>query len=122
MSDVWSQIVAEALKRGLEVSKGAIPGAKLRQLIARIAPQYGEQYPPAGHEDAKLGAFLNRFNSLLLVLRRDGQDILVAPVDKPQLLDIAESGQGQTQLRDDIFEAFTHISRESSPLEPWYER
>lgn len=122
MSDVWSQIVAEALKRGLEVSKGAIPGAKLRQLIARIAPKYSEQYPPAGHEDEKFGAFLNRFNSLLLVLRRDGQDILVAPVDKPQLLDIAESGQGQTQLRDDIFEAFTHIPRESSPLEPWYER
>ncbi len=120
MSDVWREIVAEALKQGVQISKGAVPGAKLRQLIARIAPKYGEQYPPAGHEEEKFGEFLNAFGSLLILLRRNGQDILVAPVDKPQLLDIAEGGQ--TQLREDVFEAFTHIPRESPPVEPWYAR
>jgi hypothetical protein len=120
MSDVWNEIVASALKQGLQASKGAVPGAKLRQLVARIAPTYGEHYPPAGQEDEKFGEFLNRFSSLLLLLRRNGQDILVAPIDQPQLFDVAESGR--TQLREDIFEAFTHIPRESPPVEPWYDR
>jgi hypothetical protein len=120
MNEVWPAIVAAALKQGVQSSKGAVPGAKLRQIIARIAPKYGEQYPPAGQEDEKFGEFLNRFSSLVMLLRRDGQDILVAPVDQPQLLDISESGR--TQLREDIFEAFTRIPRESPPVEPWYAR
>jgi len=120
MSDVWHEIVAEALKQGVEISRGAVPGAKLRQLIARLAPKYDQQYPPPGHENEKFGEFLKNFGSLLVLLRRDGQDILVAPVDKPQLLDIAQGSQ--TQLREDIFEAFTHIPRESPPVEPWYDR
>lgn len=120
MSDVWREIVEAALKQGLDASKGAVPGAKLRQLIARLAPKYGEQYPPAGQEHEKFGEFLSRFGSLVIVLRRDGQDILVAPVDQPQLLDVSESGR--TQLREDIFEAFTRIPRESPPVEPWYVR
>lgn len=120
MPDVWPEIVAEALKQGLIASKGAVPGAKLRQLIARTAHRYGVQYPPAGQEDEKFGEFLNRFSSLLILLRRHGQDILIAPVDQPQMLDIPEGGQ--TQLREDIFEAFTHIPRELPPAEPWYAR
>ena len=40
--------------------------------------------------------------------------------DRPQLLDIAQSGR--TLLREDIFEAFTHIPRESPPVEAWYAR
>src|SRR5260370_1686180 len=77
-------------------------------------------HPPAGHEEEKLSELLIAFNLLLILLRRNGQDILVAPVDKPQLLDIAEAGQ--TQLREDVFEAFTHIPQQSPPVEPWYAR
>lgn len=120
MSDVWQQIVAGALNEGVHISRGAVPGAKLRQLIARAAEKHGEKYPPAGRENEKFGDFLNEFGSLLITLRRDGQDILVAPVDRPQLLDTAQSGQAR--LREDIFEAFTHIPRGSPPVEPWYER
>ncbi len=120
MNNNWQEIIKKALELGVETSKGAVPGAKLRQIIARIAPEYKEHYPPEGHESEKFRDFLARFGSLLTVLPRDGQDILVAPFDKPELLNTSDTGQ--TKIREDIFEAFTRIPRESPPIEPWYER
>jgi hypothetical protein len=120
MSDIWQQIVAESLKEGVQISHGAVPGAKLRQLIARTAEKRGEKYPPADRQHQKFGDFLSAFGSLLITLRRNGQDILVAPVDNPELLNSAQNGQAH--LREDIFEAFTHIPRGTPPVEPWYER
>jgi len=120
MDEVWNAIVAEALKRGLETSDGAVPGAKFRQLIARFAPKHGVTYPPPGREDEKFADFLKQFNSALIVLRREGQDLLVAPSDMPQLLD--SSGSAFAQIRDDIFEAFTRIPRGVPPRQPWYVR
>jgi hypothetical protein len=118
MNENWQEIIKKALELGLATSKGAVPGAKLRQIIARIAPHFNEQYPPAGQESERFSDFLRHFGSLLTVLPRIGQDILVAPFDKPELLNTS----GQTQLREDIFEAFTRIPRETPPKEPWYER
>jgi hypothetical protein len=120
MDGNWSEIIKKALQLGLESSKGAVPGAKLRQIISRIAHDFSEQYPPPGHESEKFREFLGHFPSLLTILSRDGQDILVAPFDRPELLVI--SNTQQTQIREDFFEAFTRIPRESPPKEPWYER
>jgi hypothetical protein len=120
MNNAWPAVVVEALRVGCQTSNGAVPGAKLRQLIARIAPQYGMKYPPPESEDEKFGDFLKRFESLLIVLRRDGQDILVAPAEMPQLLDVSE--KGRTRLREDLFEAFTSIPHGPSPIAPWYAR
>jgi hypothetical protein len=117
---VWPKVVSEALRVGQLTSNGAVPGAKLRQLIARTARQYGLQYPVPGSEDEKFGDFLKRFDSLVVVLRRDGQDLLIAPADMPQLLNASENER--TQLREDLFEAFTSIPRGSPPLLPWYRR
>jgi hypothetical protein len=116
-NEVWHQIITTALNEGTQISGGAVPGAKLRQLINRIAAKHGEQYPPRGDEDKKFTEFLNQFSSLLIVLKRTGQDILVAPADKPQLLDLSQNAS--TELREDIFEAFTRIPSHQSP---WYER
>jgi hypothetical protein len=120
MDDNWQEIIKKALELGIQTSRGAVPGAKLRQIIARTAPEYKERYPPEGHESEKFRDFLGRFGSLLTVLPRDGQDILVVPIDKPELLNTSDTGQ--TEIREDLFEAFTHIPRESPPREPWYER
>ena len=120
MNENWQEIVKKALEIGLKTSKGAVPGAKFRQIIARIAREENELFPPTGHENERFRDFLVHFSSILTVLQRDGQDILVAPFDKPELLTTSDTGQ--TQLREDIFEAFTHIPRESPPKEPWYER
>ena len=120
MNENWQEIIKKAMDSGLASSKGAVPGAKLRQIIAHIAPSYGEQYPPMGHESEKFRVFLGHFVSLVTVFSRDGQDILVAPSDRPELLGASETGQAQ--LREDMFEAFTRIPRESPPMEPWYDR
>jgi hypothetical protein len=103
MSDVWQQIVAEALNEGVRISRGAVPGAKLRQLIARAAEKYGEKYPPAGRENEKFGDFLNEFGSLLITLRRDGQDILVAPPNECHL---------ESSSRNHAFTLLAHTRRQ----------
>jgi hypothetical protein len=120
MDEVWNAVVAEALKRGIESSDGAVPGAKLRELTARIAPKHGVSYPPPGRESEKFGDFLKQFNSSLIVLRREGQDLLVAPSDMPQLLD--RPGNTYAKIRDDLFEALTRIPRGTPPQQPWYVR
>jgi len=119
MDEAWKQIVAEALAVGLKTSDGPVPGAKLRQLILRVAKRRALTYPPTGHEQESFGDFLKHFESIALVRRREGRDLVVAPADMPQLLaDAPESGG--TRLREDIFEAFTRIPRGLPPSEPWY--
>ena len=120
MNDAWPAVIAEALTKGCETSGGAVPGAKLRQLVAQFAPRHGLKYPPPGDEAEKFGDFLKRFESTLIVLRRPGRDILVAPAEMPQLLDVSE--KGSTQIREDMFDAFTRIPRGSPPLTAWYSR
>jgi hypothetical protein len=119
MDEAWKQIVAEALAVGLKTSNGPVPGAKLRQLILKVAKKRDLAFPPNGHEQESFGDFLKQFESIALVRRREGRDLLVAPADMPQLLaDAPESGVAR--LREDIFEAFTRIPRGLPPSEPWY--
>jgi len=119
MDEVWKQIVVEALAVGLKTSDGPVPGAKLRQLILKVARRRDLTYPPSGHEQESFGDFLKHFESIALVRRREGRDLVVAPADMPQLLADAPEG-GATRLREDIFEAFTRIPRGLPPSEPWY--
>lgn len=122
MDEIWKTVVVGALDRGIQESKGrAVSGAKLRQLVVQLAPQNGVSYPPPGFESTNFSEFLKYFDSILVVLRRRAQDILVAPVSQPELL-MGLSGKGnQPQIRVDIFDAFTRIPRESEPRIPWYE-
>jgi len=119
MDEAWKQIVTEALAIGLKTSVGPVPGAKLRQLIFSVAKRRDLTYPPSGHEQESFGDFLKHFESIALVRRREGRDLVVAPADMSELLaDAPESGA--TRLREDIFEAFTRIPRGAPPSEPWY--
>ena len=119
MDEAWNKIIAEALTLGLKTSAGPVPGAKLRQLIFKVAKRSDLTYPPIGHEQESFGDFLKHFESIALVRRRDGRDLVVAPADMPELLaDAPESDT--TRLREDIFEAFTRIPRGLPPSEPWY--
>jgi hypothetical protein len=119
MDEAWNQIVVEALAVGLKTSRGPVPGAKLRQLILKVAKKRDLTYPPSGHEQESFGDFLKHFESIALVRRREGRDLIVAPADMPELLaDAPESGGAR--LREDIFEAFTRIPRGLPPSEPWY--
>jgi hypothetical protein len=119
MDEQWKQVVIEALARTAKKSSKAVPGAKLRETIARVATEMGLRYPPAGHEGESFSDFLKLFESELLIRRPKGEDFVVAPVDMPQLLlDVADSAG--TRVREDMFEAFTKIPRGSPPLQPWY--
>jgi len=121
MEDAWKQIVAEALAAGLNHSDGPVPGAKLRQLIAKSAQRHGLEYPPTEYPEESFGDFLKRFDSIVMIRRRKGKDLLVAPVDNPQLL--VETPKDDTaRIREDLFEAFTRIPRGVPPSEPWYRR
>jgi hypothetical protein len=120
-NDEWLKIVTEAVNRGIELSSGGVPGTKLRKLISEVAPKYGKKYPPEEYPNEKFGDFLERFRSAIIILRREGQDFLVAPADKPELLASVHAGK-PAGLRDDIFEAFTRIPREIPPVQPWYSR
>jgi len=119
---LWGKIVSEALQRGIRESKGAVPGAKLRQLITRAAVENGTRYPIEGFEGERFSDFLKRFDSALVVLKRRSQDLLVAPAAQPELLNESSSSVGQVVIRSDLFAAFTRISRGIPPKEPWYDK
>ena len=121
MKELWQPIIAEALERGVRESKGPVPGAKLRQIVAHTAVQKGLKYPPEGFESETFGEFLRRFDSAVLVLRRKSQDFLVAPATQPELLARGSSGS-LPQLRSDIFDAFTRIPKPPDFISPWYNR
>ena len=122
MEEAWTAVVGEALERGIKESGGrAVSGAKLRQLVAHVAAPYGVSYPPAGFESVSFSEFLKHFDSKVIVLRRRAQDILVAPVSRPELLVIPNNSGSQTQIRDDVFSAFVRIPREGDEKVPWYE-
>jgi hypothetical protein len=96
-----------------------VPGAKIRQLILKVAQRRDLTYRPSGHERELFGDFLKHFESIALVRRREGRDLVVGQADTPQLLaDAPESGAAR--LREDMFEAFTQIPRGLPPSEPWY--
>jgi hypothetical protein len=119
MDEAWNEIVREAVAAGLKTSSGPVPGAKLRELIVKSAQSRGLPYPPSGHEQESFGDFLKHFDSIVLVRRRKGRDLLAAPSDMPELLSEAPES-GAARLREDIFEAFTRIPRGVPPSEPWY--
>jgi hypothetical protein len=119
MDHTWFEIVTEALQAGLKTSSGPVPGAKLRELVVKGARSRNIQYPPAGHEHESFGDFLRHFDSIVIVRRRKGRDLLAAPAEMPELLAEATES-GETRLREDIFEAFTRIPRGVPPAEPWY--
>ena len=118
IDEIWQVIMAEALENAFQVSRGAVAGARFREVVAATASKHGQQYPPT---DEKFGDFLKQFSSLLIVLRRPGKDLLVAPADRPELL-AGGGGDNQAFIRDDVFEAFTRIPYETPPSEPWYRR
>jgi hypothetical protein len=122
IDEVWNAVVTEALERGVRESKGrAVAGAKLRQLVSNVALLHGVSYPPPGFESTNFSEFLKHFDSSLIVLRRRAQDILVAPASQPELLMGLGRTGSQTQIRADLFDAFTRIPRGTDLRLPWYE-
>ena len=55
------------------------------------------------------------------MLKRPAQDLLVAPIEQPELL-LNTSEQGsRAEIRPDVFDAFTRIPREGDTKSSWYD-
>lgn len=120
MNNEWQDIVKQALDREVQQYGVAVPGAKLRRAIADIASQRGLEFPPP--DMGKFSAFVESFEADVLVHRRPGNDILVVPSSRPELL-TAENpnvAANAARIRQDLFEALTRIPVEGRGL-PYYE-
>lgn len=111
----WTEILREATERAVKEIGGAVPGARLRQLINTLASNKGRGFPPDDFAPPKkFRDFLSYFESKKVIVTRvrDGQDMLVAPADSHSLL-VEKSritDPGGAAFRKDLFLAFTRIS------------
>lgn len=112
METNWQEILIEALRQGVDQTGSAVAGAKLRVLVSRVAKGRGVDFPPPGMRT--FSSFLESFSNDIIIQRRPGQDILVAPATQPEVLttQIAQSDASASRLRDDLFEALTRIPSE----------
>jgi hypothetical protein len=109
MDNIWLDIVKEALKETIDRSGVAPSGAKLRMAVASIANARGLSFPPP--DMGKFSSFVESFPADLIVHRRPGQDILVVPANRPELLatENTHSTSLSARIREDMFEALTKI-------------
>lgn len=119
MDSIWRDIVLEALEKSVSENREAVAGAKLKQLITSTAKAQGYDFPPEGHGAEKFADFIGHFDKDLVVFRRKGKDILVAPVGSASLL-FEQERDTAPQLRSDVFKAFTQIPRAGNTQTPWY--
>lgn len=118
---LWRQVVTEAVKDGVAKSNGrAVPGAKLRVLLAHWAKRFGTEYPPPDEPPEKFADFLKRFEEQVTVLRRQGQDFLVAPANATHLLvDAGDvTSESPFHIRADLFNGFVTVPNDKRT--PWY--
>jgi hypothetical protein len=110
MDNPWLEILQQALASEIEKTGTAVPGAKLRAAVAKIALSRGLEFPPPGAK--RFSAFIETFPKQFLLYRQPGSDVLVAPVDRPDLI----TGSGShapppnSRIREDLFKALTKIA------------
>ncbi len=130
MSDpeTWRAILAEALEEALKKRPDEpVRGTTLKQSLVHSAAKQNLSFPPSEEPGLRLGEFLERHRDLVLVNRRVGQDLLVAPAGQPQLLVAASeeervSGTKRRRapgIRSDLFKAFTLVQPNRIA---WYDR
>lgn len=110
--DAWSSILRGALTKAVALREAPVPGARLRSFVGREAEAEGRTFPP--EPGMKLGNFLLLFPDIVLVLQREGMDLLAVPAERPDLL---LSGREDAFIRKDFFDAFTRVV---ATQRPWY--
>lgn len=106
----WNEVFQEAFTAAWGDQPRPIPGAKFRQIVAKIVSARGSVFPPPN--SGKFSKFLGNFPEMLLVQGHPGEDVLVVPADRPDLL---ASGKGLSgRVRADIFTALTRFTNSSS--------
>lgn len=103
--DDWAAVVAEMIAAAGDVP---IAGAKARVVLERLAQAKGFDFPPVDMIGRKFSDYLESFQEIVSLRKRPGQDFLIAPANKPELLLSSTSRRGGTSLlRSDIYQALT---------------
>lgn len=116
--NLWPDILRDALARAGDDLSQPILGARFRQLVDQSAAAHGVRFPPDAEPTLRLSELLQRYPSVVLSLARPGQDMLIVPAGRPELLTETRQSEEMVGLRPDIFNAFTRIN----PIrKPWYD-
>lgn len=114
-NDTWQQILRDALEDSPEPP---IRGTSFRAAVERAAARKGVTFPPADQPEVRFAHFVGQFPDIVTISRRPGQDMLIVPAGRADLL--AASPQSPlVGIRKDLFEAFTQIR---GSLAPFYDR
>ncbi len=115
----WASILQEALAMAAaERPNQPYLGTHFRQLVDLVAKKHAEKFPPDEEPNLRFIELLERFPDLLIVRRRGGQDVLIAPAEKPEVFAQTDKWPAPG-VRQDFFNAFVRISVEDRA---WYDR
>jgi hypothetical protein len=113
-ADPWREILRDTINAH---TVWPVPGAQFRVALNSAAHKRALQFPPAGEPRMRFVQLLERYPDVVAILRRPGQDILVAPAGRSELL--AKGIQNEFYgIRHDLFGAFTIVSENR----PYYDK
>jgi hypothetical protein len=112
-TDVWREVLREAIA----ANPAPVVGTHFRDVVNLAAAKRELRFPPSDEQQLRFIQLLERYPDIVAVLRRPGQDFLVAPADKADLLTkrVQERLFG---IRNDFFQALTTISQNR----PYYDK
>ena len=117
MDQRWQAIVEQGLKEALDnFPDRPIAGAPLSQIIRRKANQEGLEFPPDPFKSFR--HFIKQFDKILQIQERPGQDILIVPAGRTELL-VSDEDLAAGSIRRDIFVAVTQIANRAF-TDPYY--
>lgn len=103
-----------------QVSKSgaAVPGAKFRSFVSKIAADNHVQFPPDGM--SSFAKFLENFPHKVIIQRTPGRDIQIAPIGRGELLAEPTVSSPFTRIREDFFSALTALPNPKEPVTHYY--
>jgi len=110
---VWRGILREAIA----ANPPPVVGTHFRSAVDFAAAKHDLCFPPPEEQWLRFIQLLERYPDVVSVLRRPGQDFLVAPAERADLL-ARRVQDGLFGIRHDFFQAFTIISENR----PCYEK
>lgn len=112
-TDQWREVLREAI----EGSKAPVIGTHYRTAVTIAAGKRALEFPPPDESDLKFIQLLERYPETISILRRPGQDFLVAPAGRSDLL--AEGIKARLYgIRRELFDAFTLVGQKK----PYYDK
>ena len=109
--DQWRDIVREAIGGATQ----PVIGTHFRSAVRAAAIKRGLAFPPDTEPGLRLNQLIQRFPDVVTLMRRPGQDLLVVPAGRSDLLTVQSRSFG---IRRDLFEAFTIASNNR----PYYDK